>query len=49
METGSFIDAPKDLSKEIERLEQLFSIDTAKLKHITEHFVNELEKGLHTR
>jgi len=49
METGSFIDAPKDLSKEIERLEQLFSIDTAKLKHITDQFVNELEKGLHPR
>jgi hypothetical protein len=45
MEADSYVDVPKDLLKEIERLEQLFSIDTAKLKQITDHFVNELEKG----
>lgn len=45
MEPGSYVDVPKDLLKEIERLEQLFTIDTARLKQITEHFVNELEKG----
>ncbi|KAK3989145.1 hexokinase-domain-containing protein [Cladorrhinum sp. PSN332] len=43
---GSFIDVPKDLLKEIEHLEQLFTIDSAKLKEITNHFANELEKGL---
>jgi hexokinase len=43
--TDLYVDVPKDLLKEIERLEQLFSIDTAKLKQITDHFVNELEKG----
>ncbi|KAK0632419.1 hexokinase-domain-containing protein [Immersiella caudata] len=46
MDADSYVDVPKDLLKEIERLEQLFSIDTAKLKQITDHFVNELEKGL---
>ena len=45
MAPDSFADVPQDLRKEIERLEQLFSIDTAKLKEITHHFVNELEKG----
>lgn len=45
METGSYVDVPKDLLKEIEQLEALFNIDTPKLKQITDHFVNELEKG----
>ncbi|KAL1839490.1 hypothetical protein VTJ49DRAFT_1465 [Mycothermus thermophilus] len=39
-------DAPKDLVNEIKHLEELFTIDTAKLKEITNHFVNELAKGL---
>ncbi|KXX78730.1 Hexokinase [Madurella mycetomatis] len=46
MTVGSLADAPKDLVKEIKNLEQLFTVDTAKLKEITEHFVKELEKGL---
>lgn len=45
MAVGSLVDAPKDLLKEIKLLEELFAIDTAKLKHITDHFVNELTKG----
>lgn len=45
MAVGSLADAPKDLVKEIKNLEQLFTVDTAKLKEITEHFVKELEKG----
>lgn len=44
--SGSLVDVPKDLLKEIEQLERLFTVDTAKLKQITDHFVNELEKGL---
>ncbi|KAJ9164592.1 Phosphotransferase [Coniochaeta hoffmannii] len=44
--SSSFHDAPKDLVKEIEQLEQLFTVDTAKLKEITDHFVKELTKGL---
>jgi hexokinase len=44
-EPGSFADVPKDLLKEIEQLERLFTVDTAKLKQITDHFVNELDKG----
>lgn len=43
---GSFADVPKDLLAEIRRLEDLFMVDTAKLKAITEHFVSELDKGL---
>jgi hexokinase len=38
-------DVPKDLMQEIKRLEELFTVDTAKLKAITEHFVKELAKG----
>ncbi|KAK4105896.1 hypothetical protein N658DRAFT_492410 [Parathielavia hyrcaniae] len=44
--TGSLTDAPKDLLKETRHLEELFTIDTPKLKEITHHFVNELTKGL---
>ncbi|KAL2126487.1 hypothetical protein VTI74DRAFT_824 [Chaetomium olivicolor] len=44
--TGSLVDAPKDLVNEIKHLEELFNINTAKLKEITDHFVNELTKGL---
>ena len=38
-------DVPKDLLKEIKRLEELFTVNSAKLKEITDHFVKELEKG----
>jgi hexokinase len=40
------VDVPRDLVEQIKRLEELFSVDTAKLKHITDHFVSELEKGM---
>ncbi|KAJ4296125.1 hexokinase [Collariella sp. IMI 366227] len=46
MAVGSLVDAPKDLLTEIKHLEEQFTIGTAKLKEITDHFVNELEKGL---
>jgi hexokinase len=45
-QTGSMADVPKDLQAQIHKLEELFSVDTAKLKHITEHFKSELEKGM---
>lgn len=45
MAVGSLVDAPKDLLTEIKHLEEQFTIGTAKLKEITDHFVNELEKG----
>lgn len=45
MAVGTLADAPKDLLDEIKHLEQLFAIDTPKLKEITNHFVNELAKG----
>ena len=38
-------DVPKDLLDQIKELERLFSVDQAKLKEVTEHFVKELEKG----
>jgi len=44
MALGSVGDAR--LQKEIEDLERLFTIDTEKLKKITDHFFHELEKGL---
>ena len=39
-------DVPKDLKKEIEHLESVFTVDRAKLKQITDHFVTELDKGM---
>lgn len=38
-------DVPKDLLQEIQRLEELFTVDQTKLKAITKHFVSELAKG----
>lgn len=40
------MDVPKDLKAEIANLERLFTIDQAKLKEITKHFISELDKGL---
>lgn len=46
MAVSSLPDAPgKDLVNEIKRLEELFTIDTATLKEITHHFVDELTRG----
>ncbi len=38
-------DVPKDLLNQIKELERLFTVDQAKLKEVTNHFVKELEKG----
>ena len=43
---GSMAQVPHDIQQEIKRLEELFTIDTAKLKAITDHFISELAKGL---
>ncbi|PFH60203.1 hypothetical protein XA68_11332 [Ophiocordyceps unilateralis] len=43
---GSKTDLPDDLVAEIRRLEDLFTVDTQKLKEITSHFISELAKGL---
>ncbi|KAI6787021.1 Hexokinase, partial [Hortaea werneckii] len=43
---GSMADMPRDLLGEIRRLEDLFTVDTPKLKAISDHFVGELAKGL---
>lgn len=45
MSLGSIADAAQGLRPEIEQLERQFTIDTKKLKEITDHFVSELEKG----
>lgn len=41
-------DLPQDLQHEIQKLEDLFLVNTAKLKEITDHFIRELEKGKHS-
>ncbi|GBF59558.1 hexokinase [Trichophyton mentagrophytes] len=43
---GSMVDMPKALLDEIKELEETFTVDTARLKKIVDHFVNELTKGL---
>ncbi|KAF2108612.1 hexokinase-domain-containing protein [Lophiotrema nucula] len=43
---GSMADVPSDLLDQINRLEELFTVPTDKLKAITDHFVSELTKGL---
>jgi hexokinase len=42
---GSKVDIPKDLLEQIRYLEELFTVDTKKLKEISNHFVSELAKG----
>jgi len=39
-------DVPKDLLDQINRLEELFVVDAAKLKEVTDQFVSELRRGL---
>lgn len=43
---GSFADVPGNLLDKITWLEELFVVPTDKLKKISDHFVNELAKGL---
>lgn len=43
--TGSKADIPKELIAQIRYLEDLFTVDTTKLKEITDHFISELDKG----
>lgn len=38
-------DVPEDLLEQIKELERLFTVDQAKLKKITDHFVQELTRG----
>lgn len=39
-------DMPRDLKEQIDKLEELFVVSTSKLKEISNHFVDELERGL---
>ncbi|KAL5332594.1 hexokinase-domain-containing protein [Aspergillus crustosus] len=43
---GSTSDLPQDLLEQIKHYEEVFTVDTASLKKIVNHFVKELEKGL---
>ena len=43
--TGSMADVPEDLLEQIKYLEKIFTVDRAKLKEVTDHFVKELDKG----
>lgn len=45
MRVGSMADVPDDLLEQIKYLEKIFTVDQAKLKEVTSHFVKELEKG----
>lgn len=38
-------DVPDDLLEQIRQLEKIFTVDTAKLKEVVNHFVKELDKG----
>lgn len=38
-------DLPQNLLKEIKHFEDVFTVDTKKLKEVVEHFIKELEKG----
>ena len=38
-------DVPEDLLGQIKYLEKIFTVDQAKLKEVTDHFVKELDKG----
>ena len=42
---GSMSDVPDDLLEQIKHLEKIFTVEKAKLKEVTNHFVKELEKG----
>ena len=39
-------DVPKDLLDQINKLEDIFIVDTQKLKEVTDQFVSELRRGL---
>ncbi|ODQ65024.1 hypothetical protein NADFUDRAFT_51623 [Nadsonia fulvescens var. elongata DSM 6958] len=43
---GSFKNVPPELGSVIKELDSLFTVETTKLKSITDHFVSELQKGL---
>lgn len=39
-------DVPDSLLEQIRHLESIFTVDQAKLKEVTAHFVKELDKGM---
>lgn len=40
-------DVPQNLLQQIKEFEDLFTVDQAKLKQVSDHFVKELEKGMY--
>lgn len=45
---GTITDGDQSLAEQIKRLEQMFTVETPKLKEITDHFVNELTRGMYS-
>lgn len=43
---GSIQDVPQNLLAHIQEFENIFTVDTAKLKEVVNHFEKELEKGM---
>lgn len=43
---GSIQDVPQNLLAHVQEFEKIFTVDTAKLKEVVNHFEKELEKGL---
>lgn len=43
--TGSTAELPQNLQAQIEEFEDVFTVDTAILKKVVDHFVKELQKG----
>jgi hexokinase len=44
--SGGLADVQGPLSDALKKLDEAFTVPTAKLKQITDHFVNELKQGL---
>lgn len=42
---GSMAELPQNLQAQIKEFEDIFTVDTATLKKVVDHFVKELEKG----
>lgn len=40
-------DLPQNLQEQIKEFEEIFTVDTAVLKKVVDHFVKELEKGVY--
>lgn len=46
-DVGSMADLPQNLQAQIKEFEEIFTVDTAVLKKVVDHFVKELKKGVY--